>query len=286
LVEELEVPVMVPPPTTQETIKFGVKHSSDMMCFPYKVTLGNFKEALDLGANALLIWDTRGQCRFKHYWKLHQLTLKKLGYDFEIYPLTNNFIPTLKKLNPSLTTWRIWKALYKYWKKLRTIDEPLQQFSKTKINIALLGEVYTIFEESVNGNIEEKLKKLDAHVYFGVTLSDLIKDAIRPKLHIKDPKQPWKIRAAEFLNGPLGGHGYENVYNLMWLIDQKIDGVIHLLPLSCMPETTVEPIMNELCYEKGVPLLRFAIDETNSDANINTRLETFVELIKRKKLRK
>ena len=34
---------------SEETIKWGCKHSSDMMCFPYKVTLGNLKEALDKG---------------------------------------------------------------------------------------------------------------------------------------------------------------------------------------------------------------------------------------------
>ena len=50
-----------------------------------------------------------------------------------------------------------------------------------------------------------------------------------------------------------------------------------------MPESTIEPYIDGICKERKIPKLRLHIDETNSPANIETRLETFVELIKWKR---
>jgi len=283
ILEDLGFEVVAPFPNSEKTIKFGVKHSSDMMCFPYKVTLGNFKEALERGVNTLVMWDSRGRCRFRHYWRIQEQTLKDLGYKFEICPLNLNFFSSLKKINPSLNPFKILKVLAKYWKKIKEIDRKKQVLSKDKINIGLIGEIYTILEESVNSNIAEKLKKLGTNVYYTVTLSDFLKESLEGALKLKIRKRKWRKEAEKYLNGPLGGHGFENIINLLWLRDYNIDGVVHLLPMSCMPETTVEPIINKICQEAKIPLLRLAIDETNSEANVNTRVETFVELIKRKK---
>ena len=50
-----------------------------------------------------------------------------------------------------------------------------------------------------------------------------------------------------------------------------------------MPETLGEPIINKICSDNNIPLLRIPIDENNSEANLETRIETFCELIKWKK---
>ena len=98
--EILDLNIVLPPKITDKTIKLGVKYSPDMMCFPYKVTLGNFIEALDKGANTLLMYDTCGQCRFRHYFKLQDFVLKDLGYNFDMLAFNKrNFIPVFKKLS-------------------------------------------------------------------------------------------------------------------------------------------------------------------------------------------
>ena len=79
--ENLGLNVQLPPKTTRRTINLGVKNSSEMMCFPYKVTLGNFIEALEDGADTLLMWDSRGQCRLRHYHKIQEFTLRNMGFD-------------------------------------------------------------------------------------------------------------------------------------------------------------------------------------------------------------
>ncbi|MHC5154771.1 MAG: hypothetical protein ACYSO3_01305, partial [Planctomycetota bacterium] len=59
----LGVKVLLPPPTTDKTIQLGVRNTAEMVCFPLKPTLGNFIEALDNGADTLLMFDSKGQCR-------------------------------------------------------------------------------------------------------------------------------------------------------------------------------------------------------------------------------
>ena len=97
--ESMGLNVQLPPKTTERTIKLGVKHSAEMFCFPYKVTLGNFIEALENGANTLFMYDNRGECRLRHYYKIHEFTLRNLGYEFEMYGVSfKNMIGILRKL--------------------------------------------------------------------------------------------------------------------------------------------------------------------------------------------
>jgi predicted nucleotide-binding protein (sugar kinase/HSP70/actin superfamily) len=80
---------------TQDVIKKGVKHSSDMMCFPFKVVLGCFIDALDKGANTLIMWgDQDTLCRIGQYYNIADQILHDLGYKFEMI----NIPPTLHGL--------------------------------------------------------------------------------------------------------------------------------------------------------------------------------------------
>ncbi len=282
--QSLGLRVIPPPDVTDKTIKIGVRHSADMMCFPYKTTLGNFVEALEMGANTLLMYNSCGQCRLKHYYKLHDMELKRMGYKFEFYPVkVQNIVSVFKKLSGK-STLTSFNAVRKLIKEMKRIDDRKYQWSSEKLNIGIIGEIYTCCEERVNYELEKKLKVMDVNPYNTARLSEFIYDS----LHLngffnKDGKIKYKKEASQFLNGPLGGHGYENIYNLLWMIDKRVDGVIHLLPLSCMPEVTVEPIINNICRDSNIPLLRLLIDDANSEVNVGTRVETFIELIKRKK---
>lgn len=289
VLESLGLKVVMPPEITDSTIKQGVKNSSDMMCFPYKVTLGNFIEALEKGVNTLLMYDSCGECRQRHYFKLQEFTLRKLGYEFEMFSFNGKtFIPVMKMLSGK-SSLGVYLAMRKLVKGMRQIDVRRYEWFSDTINIGIIGEIFTCCEERVNYEIEQRLRELEVNPYNSANLSEFIDDVTSTLfLHLlgvgsrKSDKRKYMEAAAKFLNGPLGGHGMENIANLLWMKDIGVDGVIHLLPLSCMPEATVEPIISSICQEANIPLLRILIDETNSSANIETRVETFVELIKRK----
>ena len=273
--------VLTPPPITEKTIKLGVKHSADMMCYPFKVTLGNFIEEIEQGANNLIMYDSRGKCRLRHYWMLHELILRNIGYDFKIYPLSlKNLLKLIKQFNPELSYLTIVRKSHQSWKRLKEIEDSTRYTIKEGVSIGIVGEIYTCLEPAVNLNIEKKLEKFGVNVFNTVRLSDFIKASTRSSLL---EKRAYKKKAARYLNGPLGGHGFENLYNALFLCNKGIDGIIHLLPLSCMPEVTIEPILDKICADYNVPLLRLMVDETNSEVNFDTRIETFAEMIKRRK---
>ena len=80
--------VIVPEPTNRETIKFGVRHSPEFVCFPFKATLGDLKNALDQGADTLVMAIDCGPCRFGFYASVQERILRDLGYkDFRMIPL-------------------------------------------------------------------------------------------------------------------------------------------------------------------------------------------------------
>ncbi|MFX1237479.1 MAG: acyl-CoA dehydratase activase-related protein [Promethearchaeota archaeon] len=99
--------VIVPEPTNRNTIKFGVRHSPEFVCFPFKATLGDFKNALDQGADTLVMAVDCGPCRFGFYASVQERILRDLGYkDFRLIPLeqgdllTFNWVKTLFQTSP------------------------------------------------------------------------------------------------------------------------------------------------------------------------------------------
>lgn len=96
------------PPITRKTIELGSKYAPDSVCVPFKYNLGNFIEALELGANTLL--QAGGGCRYRYYAEVQETILKDLGYDFELIQIIGSdslsfkeAFSIFKKLNPTLT---------------------------------------------------------------------------------------------------------------------------------------------------------------------------------------
>ena len=56
------------PPATKRTVELCSKHSSDFVCAPFKHILGDYIEALELGADVLVQF--AGPCRLGYYGEL------------------------------------------------------------------------------------------------------------------------------------------------------------------------------------------------------------------------
>jgi len=276
----LGINVDLPPATTDRTIRLGVRNTAEMTCFPIKPTLGNFIEALDNGADTLLMYDSQGLCRLRHYWKIQEFTLKSLGYEFEMYNINfRNVLPVFRKLSGASYP-KILREIIRFYSLLKKIDNEKERWSDNRPNIGIIGEIFTCCDERINFGIESKIHKHGAKPVNTVTLSSFIRESFLKKIHFPTPRKRYEKNAEEYFNGEIGGHARQNISHLLELVDNKIDGVIHLLPMSCMPETTIEPFVTAICRDNNTPLLRIPIDENTAEANLETRLETFIELIK------
>ena len=70
------------PEATKVTTELGAQHSTAYVCTPFKHILGDFIEALELGAYVIVQFG--GPCRLGYYGELQESILRDLGYDFDM----------------------------------------------------------------------------------------------------------------------------------------------------------------------------------------------------------
>ncbi len=70
------------PEATKRTTEAGVQNSNDYVCTPFKHILGDFIDALELGANVLVQFG--GPCRLGYYGELQESILRDMGYEFDM----------------------------------------------------------------------------------------------------------------------------------------------------------------------------------------------------------
>ncbi|MBM3315178.1 hypothetical protein FJY71_04965, partial [candidate division WOR-3 bacterium] len=86
-VEDLGAEVRLPPPTSKRTMELGVRHSPELICMPFKLTLGNFLEALEGGADTLFMAAGARKCRFGYYHYLQEGILKQADPKCRLVPV-------------------------------------------------------------------------------------------------------------------------------------------------------------------------------------------------------
>lgn len=129
LFKRFEVEYIPPPLTTNKTLQLGIRYSPELACLPLKVTIGNFIEGLEQGADTLVMAGGVGPCRFGYYAEIQKMIIKSLGYNFDmvtIEPIGGvgllNFIRTFKKLAPGSSIRDIYKSIKTSFAKAQIFD--------------------------------------------------------------------------------------------------------------------------------------------------------------------
>lgn len=163
------------------------------------------------------------------------------------------------------------------------------------LRIGVVGEFYLLVEPSSNCHAYEMLGELGAEVHKHLSLSEAI---LRyPPGFVLGKLMAWwlKVRipprseteriAKPYLTCSVAGHGRESVADTIRFYEAGYDGVLHLLPMGCMPEVTVRPILRKISEDYNFPVLSLSFDELISEGAIRTRIETFVDIIRLRKSR-
>lgn len=294
LIGELGSNVMLPPPITQKTIKLGVKYSSDMMCFPFKVTLGSLLEAINIAEKENIKLTSLGfgynntgkkACRFHHYFEIQKRIVKDLGYDVDmILVQRKNIFKSLKKINKKNSYLKVLNLFWQKYKKAKQLEKEYYFFDwndTKKIRIGIVGEWFTAIEGNINYNMFEKLKSMNVNVHQSdaCTLTGFLKHQIGfeeiPRKYVKESRK--------YYGGDFQAHGNYSLYNMFFYKDKGFDGVIHLLPLSCSPESIVEMLMDLVSNKLDLPVYRFPIDEDVFKTGFDMRINSIIRILERKK---
>jgi len=343
ILEMLGQEVILPPPPNKKALSLGVRYSPELVCLPFKVNVGNFIEAMEMGADAIvMIGGCNGPCRFGYYGTVQKLILESLGYKFRMIYFDNPSIKDIRyKMNllfGGKSIWEIARALSFGWKQLNLLEEievlahktrprelrrgdttrayeaavalaenssssdslkktrsevlsmfeqvPKAQDDRPLLKVGVVGEIYTVLEPFVNLDVERHLGEMGVEVHRAVWLSSWL----RHSFHIEkwDPKGRGAAvaAAAPYLRHSAGGESIVSVGATVRFARQGYDGVVHLMPFTCMPEVIAQGILSKVSRDLDIPVLTLILDEHSAQAGVMTRLEAFVDLLTRRSERR
>jgi predicted nucleotide-binding protein (sugar kinase/HSP70/actin superfamily) len=169
------------------------------------------------------------------------------------------------------------KIAREYKTKLKRVEIKPQ---KPPLKILITGEIYVVLDTFANLDIESELSSMGVVTRRSLYISRWIKWSLfLNPLGIDQWGQVHRA-ARPYLLRDIGGDGWETVGEKLHNM-YRFDGMIQLSPFTCMPETMAQNIM--LYMKEGLPVLTVSLDEQTSKAGLITRLEAFVDMIKRKK---
>lgn len=151
------------------------------------------------------------------------------------------------------------------------------------IKIGIVGEIYVMLEPFVNLDIEKHLGRLGVEVERSIYLSEWINDHLFMGLLKMKGNKLARQYAPPYVNHFVGGHGQETIGSTVLYSRENYDGVIQVMPFGCMPEIVAESVLPTVSRDLGIPTFCLIVDEHSGDAGVVTRLEAFVDLLKRKK---
>ena len=145
--------------------------------------------------------------------------------------------------------------------------------------VGVTGEFYVVLEPFSSFDIEQELGKLGVEVRRKMFISDWLRFSLFLNPFGINEKRRIQRAALPYLKRDVGGDGWESVGEKV-LHSGDYDGLIHLAPFTCMPEIIAQNIMPST--REKLPVLTILCDEQIARAGVITRIEAFVDLIKRK----
>ncbi len=327
-----------PLPTTDKTLSLGTRYSPETLCLPSKYLLGNYIEALDEGAEVLVLFnacntkklETEGRvCRGGYFGEMHRAILNDLGYkfDFIVFPFgdliakklkeqgysdaeAENIIKVYRKkielyedIRGSLLKYRprakhleqpktLYFSLLKKLEKKDSIEE-LEKFQseieesykkipiypdKDVLKIAIIGEFASLNVRFLNQRMYSLLGELGVEVDITLKLTNYLGTDEFHDMIVE--------KATPYIGHYIGGHGQNTVGNLIYAVESGYDGVIHLMPFTCLPETIGRYAINEIANDYDFPTLSLVLDEHTSRTGVVTRIEAYVDLLRARKEKK
>ncbi|HZK18786.1 MAG TPA: acyl-CoA dehydratase activase-related protein [Clostridia bacterium] len=139
----------------------------------------------------------------------------------------------------------------------------------TKLRFAVLGYPYLVFDEYINVNILGKLDRLGVQA---ITFENLPQDELIKQKYGTNKKVFWSysdaiLRSAYYL--------FES---------KKVDGIIHTTVFGCGPDSIVDKLLEIEAKKQGdLPFTVISFDEHTGEGGTATRLEAFVDMVKRKR---
>lgn len=271
--------VVISEDTTKETIELGKIYSIDESCLSSKIYLGHVASLKDK-CDYILIprIDNYGTgekvcVKFNATYDLVKILFTDyqiLDYNIDKKKHSGEFF-SLMKLGLKLTN-NPWKLLKSYilakkeeksYQKKRIIEQS-KKLNSTNPRILVVAHPYNIYDNYIGTPIIKKLESLGIDIIYADVL-----DRKTAKLYAKrlSPTLYWTY--SKELIGAISYYQY------------IIDGIIFITSFPCGPDSLVNELM--LRKIKDIPITNILVDELSASTGLETRLESFVDIIKERR---
>jgi predicted nucleotide-binding protein (sugar kinase/HSP70/actin superfamily) len=305
LLEGLDVELVLSPPTNKKIVEEGVTHGFGELCIPVKIYYGQVLKLIRENPDLDYIFVPRYVAEVKEaYFCPKFLSLpdvikilpdvpRILNFEVNVkeFPIATSAIELGKELgrtqNQSLDTYRKAQAYFdEYHKFLRdgaSVNHALRLVERNRpftlpkkkqkgdLRFLLLGHAYNIFDTFINLDFQKKLQDQGVEA---ITIENLPESIFKsPVIINKRLRNYWR-------------HEEEIMQSIRYFLTKgrgEIDGVIFLISFACGPDSLISELIMRDMKVVGLAFLEIIMDEHSGEAGLLTRVESFVEMVRRKK---
>ncbi|MBY9006030.1 MAG: hypothetical protein KGD63_04665 [Candidatus Lokiarchaeota archaeon] len=305
LLEEMDVEIILSIQTNKKIVETGVQQGFGELCIPMKIYYGHVLYLINNHPDLDFIFVPRYIAEVKEAFfcpkflslpdviKILPNIPKILNFEVNVkeFPISYSIIELGKQLglssSRSLEAYNRAKVYHQqYLNFLRegsTVNHALRLVSRdlpfklpkkkpdNKIRLLLLGHGYNLFDTFINLDFQKKLSDRQVDV---LTIENMPESIFRtPVIVNKKLRNYWR-------------HEEEIMQAIRYFLRtgrNEIDGVIFLISFACGPDSLISELIMRDMKVVGLPYLAIIMDEHSGEAGMLTRIESFVEMIKRKK---
>ncbi len=309
--QELEIEIMVSPATNKEIMNHGIRVSVPEICVPIKVYLGHVISLAERGADLLFVPRfvsiQKGQFFCPKFMGLPDMIRHSLP-ELESRMLSPTFESSTDDLASSVTQYKIieekfgisrsenrralqkaesvWLDFRRWNLKGYDIPEAMAlatEFEKTApeepqlldiqnmpdITFGVLGYVYNLYDPMISLDIVQRLRSMGVRV----ETFEMIEDKLLKEQLTGMPKTMfWTFSDKLFA---AGYHFYKK---------PEVDGLIHVTAFGCGPDSMLGKLLELDSGKYNKPFMTIRIDEHSGENHVQTRIEAYVDMIRRKKM--
>jgi predicted nucleotide-binding protein (sugar kinase/HSP70/actin superfamily) len=308
--EELKIEIMVSPATNKAIMNHGIRVSVPEICVPIKVYLGHVISLAERGADLIFVPRfvsiQKGQFFCPKFMGLPDMIRHSLP-ELESRMLSPVFESSTDDLASSVAQYRIieeklgisrsenrralkkaeavWLDFRRWNLKGYDIPEAMalatgsEKTSKEPtvvdikkipdITLGVLGYVYNLYDPMISLDIIQRLREMGVRV----ETFEMIEDKVLKQQLTGMPKTMfWTFSDKLFA---AGYHFYKK---------PEVDGLIHVTAFGCGPDSMLGKLLELDSGKYNKPFMTIRIDEHSGENHIQTRIEAYVDMIRRKKM--
>jgi predicted nucleotide-binding protein (sugar kinase/HSP70/actin superfamily) len=268
--QELGIEVVLSPKTDKSILEKGLGKISSEVCLPIKVICGHLEVLIDKVDCIFLprlvsLRDNLYACP-KMIGIVDVARLKFSDSCSILAPKIKNefflphFLAGLRLTGNPIKSFLAYQRAKPELKKVSAFPE----FPSGQPKIALISHFYNLEDDFISQDIIDTFKKSGFLIYTKEDLPESI------------------LSSAENFAGNIRWVYERELYNACNYYLDKVDGICTIISFGCGPDSLIAEVMMKNAKKLNKPFLQLIIDEHTGRAGLITRLEAFIELIKRR----